>query len=87
MCCFYFTIDKAVEIIGYWLFIELLGQYFYVNPILIIVNLGAIAFWGLMHRKDSEKNRRNFFYAFTIWMLTAAVFAIMEGYKKATSDE
>ena len=82
----YAPIDKAVHIIGYWLGLELIGQYFAFNPITLTLNLGALAAWGLQHRKDTAKNRRNFFVMFTIWMIVSFVFAIMNWYAKASNE-
>ena len=73
---------------GYWLGLELLGQLgVYRNPILLLMTIAALSFWGLMYRKDTQKNRRNFFYVFSLWLLVGSVFAMMEAYKKATDED
>ena len=79
-------IDKAVEIMGYWLGLEFLALILKFNPVMMGVNLGALAFWGMLRRKDTAKNRRNFFVAFTVFCITSFTFLILDFYKKATSD-
>ena len=81
LCLCFVQIDKAVEIMGYWLGLEFLALILRFNPVLMAVNLGALACWGMMRRKDTTKNRRNFFVAFTIWCITGFVFGVLEFYK------
>ena len=89
LCFCYLPIDKAVHVIGYWLGIELLFQLIsYRNPVLVPATLTALAFWALMHhRKDTLKNRRNFFYVFTAWLCIGGTFAMLEAYKDAVNEE
>lgn len=73
---------------GYWLGLELLGRLAADrNPISLVATLVALAFWGLLHRKDTLKNRRNFFVVMTAWIIIAFTFGMMEAYKKSTTDE
>ena len=80
-CFFLVPIEKGVEYMGYWLGIELVAQIMLTwNPVLFITNLIALAFWGMMKRKDTAKNRRNFFYTVSIWVSAFFIYFTMNWY-------
>ena len=69
-CCFCIPISMAVFILGFWMLFMLLAELAYFNIFRTAANILALGAYLILWDKDTEKNRENFFYAFTIYIIT-----------------
>ena len=76
ICCV--PIDKAIMAMGFWMCLTLLGELEIFNPFRLVANVLALTAFFLMQNNDTSKNRKNFLFAFMIWIITSLSVAIFQ---------
>ena len=84
-CCV--PIRPAINIIGFWMCLTLLGQTKHFQPVLFVFNVAALGTFLFMVQQDTAKHREYFFYVFMSYMISIYVFMVWKAYTKSTDTE